>query len=211
MMPFATQGWTAAERGDVFGEAPWTPSLTDYAVRRMRRANCTHLALVDSRAIDRFAKDSRFDLEYRAGRYSVFSLRDAVSRWGRAADGSPGVLVDRIEPGRMRVRLAGPMAGGHIDVAEAYHPFWRTEPPSVASIRAAPDGLMIVGPLAPDVRAFELVYDPPALPTAASLLGASIVLATFMVSALRRRRARLARAHATGASDAPHSLPFLGL
>jgi hypothetical protein len=182
-LPSPTERWTRSENGLILGASPAAPAFVDDVVARMKRANATHLVLADRVTARRIAADDRFALEREEGRYRVFSRRGAESRWATAADGP--IRLERIAPGRMRLDLEE--STGPVSVSESFHRFWRAEPPSAATVRAAPDGLMVVEPSA-GTRSFELVYDPPRFPLFVSLGAWSVIAALVATSELRRRR-----------------------
>jgi hypothetical protein len=186
--PYA-RDWMASNPDWLFGVDVRRPDLIDRVAASMERANATHLVLSNPALFARFEGDPRFLTRVRVGgRFLVLERRGAEGRWARALDGAGEVSLERLQPGRLRLEVAG--TPRRIALAQAHHPFWRVDPPGGATLRADADGLMVVEPSGTQAQRLELTYQPPALPGQLSLAGVAGIAVLAAVDVLRRRRRR---------------------
>lgn len=181
------KSWAFCDFGFLFDRAPDHPALVDDVVTRMGTSSSTHLVVSNPAYFARLEADPRLAVRARLGRFLVLELRAPGPLWARISAGSGTVSAARLSPGRLRLSLEG--APREVSISEAFHPFWRVDPPA-GPLRADEHDLMVLGPLADGTREVALTYRPPALPgliTRAGVLGIVLLLALDLI---RRRRAR---------------------
>ena len=122
---------------------------------------------------------NRFERLLRAGRFTLYARRETTSRW--AAPLTPSLTVTGAEhqPGRIRVTLLNPRAGGRLLVKTAAAPAWQLAGPDGARLAATRDGLMEVRALPVGVHALTLTYEAPWWPWWITLVGWGLIVGVF--------------------------------
>jgi hypothetical protein len=162
-------------------------TLLDRSEQVMQLAGATHLLLVDPNLHRLFAGDGRFERLLSEGRYALFALRNAESRW-LSGPGAPGARLSRVQPGELTLTLGG--SSQPLVVSESFHPFWRVEPASAARLERSEQGWLQLVPRT-QARALRLRYEAPHLPRWLTVVGLAAIALTVGVDLVWKRSRRL--------------------
>ena len=164
MAPVETAQWTSGEFGRLCGVAVDDPEAIAKVMERLRRGNCTRLAVVSHDWAEKLARQPGCILECRSDGFALFRIEgsgDGVE----AVAGSVQATAQFPNPGEIRIETVSPDAGGGIRISQAWHPDWTMEACGEARLEPDDTGLMCVANLPAGENVICLRYSPPSPPT----------------------------------------------
>jgi hypothetical protein len=184
-VPLPTAQWTGSDRGRLFENRIRTSHDVRNLLADLRLTNCTHLVLVVPELVDAFASAPGFRERFRAGRFAVFEVEGATSRWCQPLSEGLQARTAEYGVGDIGVELSAENAGGRLLVKESFHPFWRVEGNGTERIVPHVSGLTVVEGIGTGESTLRLQWAPPRYPAWISLAG--FVLLSAAIAFARRR------------------------
>jgi hypothetical protein len=186
-IPLPTSRWTGSDRGQLFErEVRTADDLRDLRAR-LQLTNCTHLVLSVPTQADALASAEGFRELHRSGRYAVFEVAGATSRWSHPLTAELAARTIEYRAGDIRIAIRANNPGGSILVTQSFHPFWKAEETATATLGAHVSGLLVVEGLGSGESALRLRWTSPRYPSLISLVGVAALLGTLIVTGWRRR------------------------
>lgn len=186
-IPLPTSRWTGSDRGQLFERDVRTADDLRNLRAQLQLTNCTHLVLSDPAQADALASVEGFRELHRAGRYAVFEVAGATSRWCHPLTAELRTRTIEYEAGDIRIAIRANDPGGALLVKQSFHPFWKAEGTGTATLGAHVSGLLVVAGLGVGQSALRLRWTPPRYPSWISLVGSVALLGTLVVAGRRRR------------------------
>ncbi|HEX5130856.1 MAG TPA: hypothetical protein VFX92_00065 [Candidatus Krumholzibacteria bacterium] len=173
-VPFPTFQWTQSEFDGVMGIPADLLRETRYKeelIARMDAAGASLLVIADPGLATVMGSATGLDRVRRAGNLTVFARTGPVAAWISPQSGGDSVRVDTFANGRIAFAVRAARAGGNLQVAAAWHPFWRVQGLPGATLTESPRGLLVIQNLPAGNYDCRLTWRSPLSPVLLSALG----------------------------------------
>jgi len=209
VVPYGTGRWTRGEFGAFFDfseQVVTSPEAYQELLHRLLLSNTGLVVISDPSLAARLEGREPFDLRGRIGRFALFEVRGALSRWVEPIGRDLHVDVVSYRPGSILFEVRASIAQASMGIRESWHPFWRIKDQPQVRMSQNPYGLISLENIPPGQHVLDLEWRPPRSPLFLSLLGWTVIL-VIGVFAVREQLRLRSRSLGLQNSSAPSAEP----